>query len=201
MFFRELDTEEIQKVAKNAADKVEMQIGENGIEMIGMYARNGREAINLVQISAGMAINEERPFIKDEDIEWVVHSSQLTPKYEKRIYPIPRIGLVNGLAVYGPNTGALLEIEVTAIKAKDKGSVNVTGIVEEESIGSQTKSIRRKSMAKGSVDNVLTVLRSLDVLPEGYDIHINFPGGIPIDGPSAELLWQQACIQRCIIRM
>ncbi|HDX9612056.1 ATP-dependent protease LonB [Bacillus toyonensis] len=185
VFFRELDTEEIQKVAKNAADKVEMQIGENGIEMIGMYARNGREAINLVQISAGMAINEERPFIKDEDIEWVVHSSQLTPKYEKRIYPIPRIGLVNGLAVYGPNTGALLEIEVTAITAKDKGSVNVTGIVEEESIGSQTKSIRRKSMAKGSVDNVLTVLRSLDVLPEGYDIHINFPGGIPIDGPSA----------------
>ncbi|HDX9626417.1 TPA: ATP-dependent protease LonB [Bacillus cereus] len=185
VFFRELDTEEIQKVAKNAADKVEMQVGENGIEMIGMYARNGREAINLVQISAGMAINEERPFIKDEDIEWVVHSSQLTPKYEKRIYPIPRIGLVNGLAVYGPNTGALLEIEVTAIKAKDKGSVNVTGIVEEESIGSQTKSIRRKSMAKGSVDNVLTVLRSLDVLPEGYDIHINFPGGIPIDGPSA----------------
>ncbi|MEF7657168.1 MULTISPECIES: ATP-dependent protease LonB [Bacillus] len=185
VFFRELDTEEIQKVAKNAADKVEMQIGENGIEMVGMYARNGREAINLVQISAGMAINEERPFIKDEDIEWVVHSSQLTPKYEKRIYPIPRIGLVNGLAVYGPNTGALLEIEVTAIKAKDNGSVNVTGIVEEESIGSQTKSIRRKSMAKGSVDNVLTVLRSLDVLPEGYDIHINFPGGIPIDGPSA----------------
>lgn len=66
----------------------------------------------------GMAINEERSFIKDEDIEWVVHSSQLTPKYEKRIYPIPRIGLVNGLAVYGPNTGALLEIEVTAIKAE-----------------------------------------------------------------------------------
>ncbi|RWS43442.1 ATP-dependent protease LonB [Bacillus mycoides] len=185
VFFRELDTEEIQKVAKNAADKVEMQVGEKGIEMIGMYARNGREAINLVQISTGMAINEERPFIKDEDIEWVVHSSQLTPKYEKRIYPIPRIGLVNGLAVYGPNTGALLEIEVTAIPAKDKGSVNVTGIVEEESIGNQTKSIRRKSMAKGSVDNVLTVLRSLDVLPEGYDIHINFPGGIPIDGPSA----------------
>ena len=185
VFFRELDTEEIQKVAKNAAEKVEMQIGENGIEMIGMYARNGREAINLVQISAGMAINEERSFIKDEYIEWVVHSSQLTPKYEKHIYPIPRIGLVNGLAVYGPNTGALLEIEVTAIPAKDKGSVNVTGIVEEESIGSQTKSIRRKSMAKGSVDNVLTVLRSLDVLPEGYDIHINFPGGIPIDGPSA----------------
>ena len=97
-----------------------------------------------------------------------------------------------------PNTGALLEIEVTAIPAKDKGSVNVTGIVEEESIGSQTKSIRRKSMAKGSVDNVLTVLRSLDVLPEGYDIHINFPGGIPIDNLLQESpLWQQVYILRC----
>ncbi|HDR7213857.1 TPA: ATP-dependent protease LonB [Bacillus cytotoxicus] len=185
VFFRELDTEEVQKVAKNAAEKIEMEIDEQGIEMIGMYARNGREAINLVQISAGMAINEERSFIKNEDVEWVIHASQFTPTYERRIYPIPRIGLVNGLAVYGPNTGALLEVEVTAIPSQGKGTVNVTGIVEEESIGSQTKSIRRKSMAKGSVDNVLTVLRSLELLPEGYDIHINFPGGIPVDGPSA----------------
>lgn len=185
VFFRELDAEEIQQVAKRAAEKVKMELGEQGVDMIGRYARNGREAINLVQIAAGMAINERRSFIKDEDIEWVVYSSQLTPRYEKRIYPIPRIGLVNGLAVYGPNMGALLEIEVTAIPAIEKGTVNVTGIVEEESFGSQTKSIRRKSMAKGSVDNVLTVLRSLDLLPEGYDIHINFPGGVPIDGPSA----------------
>lgn len=41
-------------------------------------------------------------------------------------------------------------------------------------------------MAKGSVENVLTVLRrNLKVDPRDYDIHINFPGGIPIDGPSA----------------
>ena len=68
------------------------------------------------------------------------------------------------------------------------------GMFEEESIGSQTKSIRRKSMAKGSVDNVLTVLRSLDVLQEGYDIHINFPGGIPIDGPSAGIAIGNRCV-------
>ncbi|MCY7985988.1 ATP-dependent protease LonB, partial [Bacillus inaquosorum] len=54
-----------------------------------------------------------------------------------------------------------------------------------ESIGSQSKSIRRKSMAKGSVENVLTVLRTMGMKPSDYDIHINFPGGIPIDGPSA----------------
>ncbi|MDG4655351.1 ATP-dependent protease LonB [Ectobacillus antri] len=185
IFFRELDTEEIERVARNAAHKVELAIGEKGVALIGKYARNGREAINLVQIAAGMAINENRTDIHDADIEWVIHSSQLTPKYEKRIYPIPKIGLVNGLAVYGPNTGALLELEVTAMQVEGKGDVVITGIVEEESLGGQGKSIRRKSMAKASVDNVITVLRSFNLLPSGYDIHINFPGGAPVDGPSA----------------
>lgn len=56
-------------------------------------------------------------------------------------------------------------------------------------------------MAKGSVDNVLTVLRSLDVLPEGYDIHINFRVVSRLMGLQQELQWQQVCIQQCIIRM
>jgi Lon-like ATP-dependent protease len=59
--------------------------------------------------------------------------------------------------------------------------------VEEEELGSSDgKKMRRKSMAKGSVENVLTCLRkTMDVDPRDYDIHVNFPGGVPIDGPSA----------------
>ena len=40
-------------------------------------------------------------------------------------------------------------------------------------------------MARGSIENVITVLRSMGVPANDYDIHVNFPGGIPIDGPSA----------------
>lgn len=40
-------------------------------------------------------------------------------------------------------------------------------------------------MAKGSIENVITVLRSMGVPADEYDIHVNFPGGVPIDGPSA----------------
>ncbi len=40
-------------------------------------------------------------------------------------------------------------------------------------------------MAKGSVENVLTVLRRIGLNPQDFDLHINFPGGTPIDGPSA----------------
>ncbi|MGI8383162.1 ATP-dependent protease LonB [Robertmurraya sp. P23] len=185
VFFRELSREEISSIAEKAAEKVKLKIGEKGIETLASYARNGREAVNMIQISAGLAITEDRDFIKDEDIEWVIQSSQLTPRMEQKIMSSSTIGLVNGLAVHGPNSGALLEIEVTVIPTKEKGSINITGIVEEESIGGQGKSIRRKSMAKGSIENVITVLRSMGVPADEFDIHVNFPGGVPIDGPSA----------------
>ncbi|MDQ0975641.1 Lon-like ATP-dependent protease [Neobacillus niacini] len=185
VFFRDLTQEEIIQVGKKAAEKVKLDISEAGLDILSTYARNGREAVNMIQISAGLAITDERNFIKDEDLEWVAHSSQLSPRMERKINDDSRVGLVNGLAVYGPNTGALLEIEVTVIPAKDKGTINITGIVDEESIGGQGKSIRRKSMARGSIENVITVLRSMGVPAGDFDIHVNFPGGVPIDGPSA----------------
>ncbi|MEC1750286.1 ATP-dependent protease LonB [Bacillus mojavensis] len=185
VFFRELEKDELKSVAKTAVDKIEKNISKEGLDLLTSYTRNGREAVNMIQIAAGMAVTEDRKDITIEDIEWVIHSSQLTPKHEQKIGSAPQIGIVNGLAVYGPNSGSLLEIEVNVTPAQDKGSINITGIAEEESIGSQSKSIRRKSMAKGSVENVLTVLRTMGMKPSDYDIHINFPGGIPIDGPSA----------------
>lgn len=186
VFFRELERTEIIAVAKNAADRVEIAISENGLDTISNYARNGREAVNMIQTLAGISINENRSYIKEEDIEWMAHSSQLTPRMDKKIDSKSRVGLVNGLAVYGPNSGALLEIEVTVMAAmNEKGTINITGIVEEESIGTNGKSFRRKSMAKGSIENVITVLRSMGVPADQFDIHVNFPGGSPVDGPSA----------------
>ncbi|MBZ5519820.1 ATP-dependent protease LonB [Bacillus sp. KS1] len=185
VFFRELEKDELKIVAKKAADKIQKEISDEALSVLTAYTRNGREAVNMIQIAAGMAVTEDRQEITTEDIEWVVHSSQLTPKNEQKIADEPKVGIVNGLAVYGPNSGALLEIEVNVTPAQDKGSLNITGIAEEESIGSQSKSIRRKSMAKGSVENVLTVLRTMGIKPSDYDIHVNFPGGGPIDGPSA----------------
>lgn len=184
IFFRELNQEELKKVAKNAVERVSLEISDEALNVIGNFASNGREAVNMVQSAAGLAITENRDYIKDEDIEWIVQSSQMSPRYQSFIAKESAVGVVNGLAVTGPSSGALLEIEVTVIDA-DKGSVNITGIVEEESINSAGKSIRRKSMAKGSIENVVTVLRTIGVPADKFDIHVNFPGGIPIDGPSA----------------
>jgi ATP-dependent Lon protease len=185
VFFRELEPGEIAKVALNAANKINFNAGEKAVTVLTKFARNGREAVNMMQIAAGLAIAEERTEITISDIEWVINSSQLSPRNEKMIHEKSKPGLVNGLAVFGPNTGALLEIEVTVIPARDNGKINITGIVEEESIGNKGKSIRRKSMVRGSIENVITVLKTLNVPADDYDIHVNFPGGIPVDGPSA----------------
>lgn len=186
IFFRPLLPEEIGRIASNALQKIGFPEHNNAIEVVKRYASNGREAVNIMQLGAGLAITDERNYVTAGDIEWVVNSSQLSPRMERKIQDCPQIGFVNGLAVYGPNMGTLMEIEVTAISVEaHTGKLNVTGVVDEEELGDGNKKIRRKSMAKGSLENVMTVLRRLGVDSENYDLHINFPGGIPVDGPSA----------------
>lgn len=188
IYFRALTSDEIKTVTKNALAKIKFNYEEGVPDLVAKYATNGREAVNIIQTAVGVNINENRDKITVGDIEWVLNNGQYNPRPERKVNDEPQIGYVNGLAVYGPNMGTLLEIEATASVAPDgKGRVTITGIVEEEEIGSRDgRTIKRKSMAKSSIDNVLTVIkRYLDIDPENYDIHLNFPGGTPIDGPSA----------------
>jgi Lon-like ATP-dependent protease len=187
VFFRALRPHEIMEIAKNAAKKGGFSIEDRGIEIIGKYANNGRDAVNIVQLAGGIALTQGTDRITNEDIEWVINSGHYSPRPEKKTSDTPQVGYVNGLAVYGPHLGTLIEIEASAMpSSKGKGIITVTGIIDEEEMGSEGKRIRRKSSAKGSVDNVLTVIKKyFDLDPKDYDIHLNFPGGVPIDGPSA----------------
>ncbi|MGG1312430.1 ATP-dependent protease LonB [Cohnella laeviribosi] len=186
IYFRPLLPEEIGQIAENAIAKIGFPPQPEAVEVVKHYATNGREAVNIIQLSAGLALSENRDRISAADVEWVVNSSQLPPRPDRKVPGQPQVGLVNGLAVFGPSMGALLEIEVTAIPAASgKGQFTITGVVDEEELGGGQRTLRRKSMAKGSVENVFTVLRKIGLRPENFDLHINFPGGTPVDGPSA----------------
>ncbi|AWB45743.1 ATP-dependent protease LonB [Paenibacillus sp. CAA11] len=189
IFFRPLLPDEIAQISEDAVKRIGFPPCPEAIEVVKKFATNGREAVNMIQLAAGLALTEQRNELRASDLEWVATSSQLTPRPDKKVAEEPQIGIVNGLAVYGPNMGTLLEIEATAVPVpKGKtGTFNITGVVDEEEIGGGSRTLRRKSMAKGSVENVLTVLKSIGLAPFKYDIHINFPGGTPIDGPSAGL--------------
>jgi Lon-like ATP-dependent protease len=188
VFFRSLLPEEIRKIAENAVQRVGFTFGPGALDVVDKYACNGREAVNIIQIAAGLAQERETNEILAADVEWVVNSGRYSPRPERKIPSEPAVGLVNGLAVMGPNLGTLLEIEVSVNPPlQERGEVKVTGIVEEEEMGGLAgRRVRCKSMIRNSVDNALTTLRGfLDEDPRRYDIHINFPGAVPTDGPSA----------------
>lgn len=187
IYFRQLLPDEIEKIAVNAAAKIKTPLQRGALDVLKKYAANGREAVNIVQLAAGLVITEGREEICTADIEWVVQSGQYVPRPDRRIPERPQVGLVNGLAVCGPGMGMLLEVEANALPtARGKGKLTITGLVEEEELGGNGKTLRRKSMARSSVENVLTVLRRvMEHDPRDYDIHVNFPGVAPTDGPSA----------------
>ncbi|MFS0787394.1 ATP-dependent protease LonB [Shouchella sp. 1P09AA] len=185
VFFRGLDPSEIEEIAQRAAEKAAMTLTTEASKKIASYATNGRETVNMLQIAVGAARADGRQEVQLQDIEWVAHSSQMAPRPERQIHEQPAIGLVNGLAVTGPTSGALLEIEVLVHENVGHGKLTITGIAEEEQSGSQVRSIKRKSMARSSVENVISVLKRKGVPTNDYDIHVNFPGGTPVDGPSA----------------
>ncbi|MGE5418276.1 MAG: ATP-dependent protease LonB [Acidobacteriota bacterium] len=187
IFFRPLEEQQITVIARNALNKVSFEIAEEALGQLSLYASNGREAVNMVQLATGMARSRGLQKVELDILEKVIHNGQYAPRLESKIRPEPLIGVINGLAVYGPNLGMVLEVEAVAVLAgQNKGKWNATGVVDEEETGSHNKTIRRKSMARSAIENAMTALRLLyRVDIQDYDVHINFPGGIPIDGPSA----------------
>ncbi|UMZ72833.1 ATP-dependent protease LonB [Natranaerofaba carboxydovora] len=187
IFFKDLSPDNIKTICENTCQKVGYNIEKEALNYVALYAGNGREAVNIIQIAAGLTREEGRNKILVKDVEWVINTSQIVAKRSEYLEESYKIGVANALAVYGSNSGKLLEIESLSFKSESKeGKINIMGAVEEEEMGDSRRVIKRKSMAKSSVENVLSFLRRhLDIVPSDYDIYLNFPGGIPVDGPSA----------------
>ncbi|QOR36389.1 ATP-dependent protease LonB [Clostridium sp. 'deep sea'] len=187
IYFRPLTASDIMVIAKNASQRISMELNQKALSTIGRYAQNGREAVNLVQIAAGLAMVEKRKEIKSSDVDWLINCSRLQPRHSLQIADNPQVGLAYGMAVFNNHTGALIEVEaVVKAVASGKGSIRVSGIVSEEEFGGNGHKVKRRSMAHDSVENALTMLaKEYDIAIDSYDIHINFAGGAPVDGPSA----------------
>lgn len=192
VFFRALEPEEIAGIAEGAARRAGYQMTHETAVLCGHYAACGRDAVNMVQMAAGLAQMEKRNHVEQADMEWVIQSGHYPARPEQVAAQENRVGVVHGLAVFGSHQGAVMEIE--AVKVPGSGQVAVTGIVEEEELGGGTHTMRRHSTARVSAENVATVLRLLGYLDKKTDVHINFPGGAPVDGPSAGVAMAVAAV-------
>lgn len=183
IYFRALEPEEVADIAFHAAERAGYTMTKEDAQMVGRFASCGRDAVNIVQMCAGLAQLEERTEILTSDVEWVVYSGHYAARPEQKADTENRVGVVHGLAIIGSHQGATMEIE--AVAQPGSGKLVITGIVEEEELGTEVRKIKRKSTARGSLENVMTLLHSMGYHTEEFDLHINFPGGTPVDGPSA----------------
>src|SRR5690606_34991659 len=85
VFFRALTPAEVAVIARRAADKVGFPLRDDALEVVVRYATNGREAVNMIQIAAGLVLSERRDHIERADVEWVVSSGQYSPRPERRV--------------------------------------------------------------------------------------------------------------------
>lgn len=192
IYFRALEPHEVAQIAAGAALRAGFGMESSEAQMVGRYASCGRDAVNIVQMAAGVSQLDERKDITRGDIEWVVDSGHYAVRPDQNAAKEDAVGYVHGLAVYGCHQGTVMDIE--AVADPGTGKVTVTGIAEEEEMGSDGHRIRRRSMASASAQNVMTLLRRMNYDVDHYDLHINFPGGTPVDGPSAGVAMAIAAI-------
>ncbi|MGL4799979.1 MAG: ATP-dependent protease LonB [Cellulosilyticaceae bacterium] len=187
--FKDLEEEDLEQMITNTVENNQFAIEDKGKALIVSHAANGRDAITILQTAYNKMLLDGKEIIREEDVEWVVKSGGYTKQVHKKLDTAYHIGKVNGLGVVGHTKGMVLEVQAIAKKVeKGNGSIKITGIVEEEEIRGSQRTTKRKSMASSSVENVLTLLQvhyNIDI--SQYFIHINFPSGMPIDGPSAGL--------------
>ncbi len=196
IFFNPLKQSDLKKILENALEKVGITMDENCKMLLCNYAQNGRDIVKMLQTAVGIASLENRDTIYPSDVEWMLSEGHYQPHHEFYTETESRIGVVNGLAVTDAGIGMLMQIETAAMRVPHgTGSVRCCGIVDTERITKGAQSLQRTSTARSAVDNVMTVLeQKLSIPLSDYRIHINFPGGIPVDGPSAGLAILVSCL-------
>lgn len=186
VFFEPLTPQEIEKIVKQVALKLKVELAEGVPALISEYTVEARKVNSLLADAYGLALYrqkkekgdllaEKTPLITVKDIYEVIQVARLAPYVTVKSSSQATIGRILGLGVSG-FLGSVLEIEAVAFPARKKGEGQIRF---NDTAG---------SMAKDSVFNASSVLRKLsgeDLL--NYDLHVNVVGGGKIDGPSAGL--------------
>jgi ATP-dependent Lon protease len=186
VFFDPLSQEDIQKIVRQAARRLGVEISGEVPRLISEYTVEGRRAVNILADAYGVALyrrrgrlgngaRKPRVRITVRDLQEVIRAGRLAASTPVKASDTPEVGRIFALGV-SQYVGSVIEIEATAfpVGRRQRGSIRFN-----ETAG---------SMAKDSVFNAVSVIRRLTGIDVGsYDIHVNVIGGGLIDGPSAGL--------------
>lgn len=194
LFFRGLSVEELFKIARQACQKLGCIMDDETALLCAEYSASGRDAVNMVQMAGSSAQNEGRNKIRLDDIEWVASVCRRCRKSTQKIREILPVGTTLGLGVSSLGFGAVMEVSCTLIKCeKGRGRIIIDGMAEEEEVQLASRSVKRRSTVRASVENVRwAFLKCFNVDCRDYDVIFNVPGGVVVDGPSAGIAFAVA---------
>lgn len=179
VYFEPLSSEDIQKIVKNAAEKLQVKLEDGVAEYISEYTIEGRKAVNILADVYGYSLYSrkgeapESHTITLKEVEDVISIGRYVPYERLDKLCEKKVGQIHGLGVAG-FMGSTLEIEVSAFQSQKEGHGTIRF---NETAG---------SMAKDSVFNAASVIRNVTNIDiRNFDIHVNVIGGGKIDGPSA----------------
>lgn len=179
VFFDPLSQEDVQRIVRQAARRLGVDLESGVATLVSEYTVEGRKAVNMLADAYGVALYRRagrgHPRITRHDLLEVIRGGRLASSVPARASDVPEVGKVFALGVT-QYVGSLIEIEATAfpVGKRQRGTIRFN-----ETAG---------SMAKDSVFNAASVIRKvagIDVAT--YDVHVNVIGGGLIDGPSAGL--------------
>lgn len=187
LFFDPLGQNELEAIAGGAAERLGFDIEGQAVSECAHYSGGGRDAVNMIQLASGAALEAGRGTITQEDIRWVARTCRHSPRIYAQIRRESAAGICAGLAIAGQGNGVCIEIECTARRvAKGQGGLKLLGMVEEEEIDMRSRKLKRKGTAFVSAQNAaLCFMQRFGLDISDYDVTFNVPGGVPMDGPSA----------------
>lgn len=74
VFFNPLSELDIEKIIRSASARLNIMIDERAVRMISKYAKNGRNAVKILQMAKNAVYLEDRVRITAEDAAWALNS-------------------------------------------------------------------------------------------------------------------------------
>lgn len=187
IYFDPLSGETLKAIVLNASHRLNLNISEKSVDTISQYSSNGRDCVRILETCSSLAKLKGSICITENDVKWVIEAGRYVKKYDAEPNRKVRVGVVNAMAVAGTNGGVMMRIEVSAKRTSaEKGEIICTGIIESETMEGKGREYSRTSNAKSSVLAAVTAVSYTTLIDTSkYDIHVHFPGSIPVDGPSA----------------
>ena len=210
IYFEPLTPAHILTIVENAAERLNVRLGDGAAQLISEYTIEGRKAINILADAYSLALNR----LADAEIEQIVSRETIVPQdAEQNEEDVSRetlaspaappllvtkddiyeVAQVSRLYQFGrkkasdtPAVGRVFGLGVAGFLGSIIEIEAVAFPAAEKGKGTVRFNETAGSMAKDSVFNAASVMRQLtgrDI--HDYDIHVNVIGGGNIDGPSA----------------